>query len=41
MLPATPETVAAFIDAQAETKARATVERYRSSVAALHSAAGL
>lgn len=30
MLPATPETVAAFIDAQAEIKARATVERYRS-----------
>ncbi len=41
MLPATPETVAAFIDAQAETKARATVERYRSSIAALHRAAGL
>ena len=41
MLPATPETVTAFIDAQAETKARATVERYRSSIAALHRAAGL
>ncbi|WP_245517406.1 site-specific integrase [Methylorubrum sp. Q1] len=41
MLPATPETVASFIDAQAETKARATVERYRSSIAALHRAAGL
>jgi len=41
MLPATPETVAAFIDAQAEIKARATVERYRSSIAALHRAAGL
>ncbi|CAX17042.1 putative integrase (plasmid) [Methylorubrum extorquens DM4] len=41
MLPATPETVAAFIDAQGETKARATVERYRSSIAALHRAAGL
>ncbi|WP_298952923.1 tyrosine-type recombinase/integrase [uncultured Methylobacterium sp.] len=41
VLPATPETVAAFIDAQAETKARATVERYRSSIAALHRAAGL
>ncbi|SFM05657.1 site-specific integrase [Methylorubrum salsuginis] len=41
MLPATPETVAAFIDAQGETKARATIERYRSSIAALHRAAGL
>ncbi|WP_298961840.1 tyrosine-type recombinase/integrase [uncultured Methylobacterium sp.] len=41
ILPASPETVAAFIDAQAETKARATVERYRSSIAALHRAAGL
>ncbi|KMO39362.1 tyrosine-type recombinase/integrase [Methylobacterium aquaticum] len=41
MLPATPETIAAFIDAQAETKSRATVERYRSSIAALHKAAGL
>jgi integrase len=41
VLPATPETIAAFIDAQAETKARATVERYRSSIAALHRAAGL
>ena len=41
MLPATPETVTDFLDAQAELKARATVERYRSSVAALHRAAGL
>lgn len=41
VLPATPETVAAFIDAQSETKARATVERYRSSIGALHRAAGL
>lgn len=41
MLPATPETVAAFIDAQAELKSRATIERYRSSIAALHRAAGL
>ncbi|MGF3028011.1 tyrosine-type recombinase/integrase [Methylobacterium aquaticum] len=41
MLPATPETIAAFIDAQGETKSRATVERYRSSIAALHRAAGL
>lgn len=41
MLPAAPATVAAFIDAQGETKARATIERYRSSIAALHRAAGL
>lgn len=41
VLPATPETIAAFIDAQAATKAPATVQRYRSSVAALHRAAGL
>ncbi|TXM67332.1 tyrosine-type recombinase/integrase [Methylobacterium sp. WL12] len=41
MLPASPETVVAFIDAQTETKSRATVERYRSSIAALHRAAGL
>lgn len=41
MLPATPETLVAFIDAQAEMKSRATVERYRSSIAALHRAAGL
>ncbi|KMO17498.1 tyrosine-type recombinase/integrase [Methylobacterium indicum] len=41
MLPATPATTAAFIDAQAESKSRATVERYRSSIAALHRAAGL
>ncbi|MGX7709547.1 tyrosine-type recombinase/integrase [Methylobacterium sp. Gmos1] len=41
MLPATPETIAAFIDAEAEVKSRATVERYRSSIAALHRAAGL
>ncbi|MCJ2032133.1 tyrosine-type recombinase/integrase [Methylobacterium sp. J-043] len=41
MLPATPDTVAAFVDAQAELKSRATVERYRSSIAALHRAAGL
>lgn len=39
-LPATPATVAEFIDAQAGTKSRATVERYRSSIAALHRAAG-
>lgn len=41
MLPATPETIVAFIDAQAALKSRATVERYRSSIAALHRAAGL
>ncbi|BAQ50171.1 MULTISPECIES: hypothetical protein [Methylobacterium] len=41
MLPATPETIAAFIDAHSEVKSRATVERYRSSIAALHRAAGL
>ena len=41
MLPATPETVAVFINAQAELKSRATVERYRSSIAALHRAAAL
>ena len=41
MLPSSPDTIAAFIDAQAETKSRATVERYRSSIAALHRAAGL
>jgi integrase len=41
MLPATPDTLVAFIDAQTEMKSRATVERYRSSIAALHRAAGL
>ncbi|MFE1599209.1 tyrosine-type recombinase/integrase [Methylobacterium sp. ID0610] len=41
MLPASPATVADFIDAQAEAKSRATVERYRSSIAMLHRAAGL
>ncbi|MCJ2086022.1 site-specific integrase [Methylobacterium sp. E-005] len=41
MLPSSAETIAAFIDAQATTKSRATVERYRSSIAALHRAAGL
>ena len=40
-LPASPETVAAFIDAMAEIKAPATVRRYRSSTAALHRAADL
>lgn len=41
MLPAAAQTVADFIDAQAEMKARATIERYRSSIALLHRAAGL
>lgn len=41
MLPALSKTVAAFIDAQAELKAPATVSRYRSSIAALHRAAGV
>ena len=41
VLPAAPATVAAFIDAQADSKAPATVARYRSSIAALHRAAGL
>jgi integrase len=40
-LPASPETVAVFVDAMAEIKAPATVRRYRSSIAALHRAAGL
>src|SRR5262245_41009425 len=41
MLPATPETVAAFIDAMGEQKAPATLRRYCSSIAHLHRAAGL
>lgn len=40
-LPAPPETVAAFIDAQAEAKAPATVRRYVASIAHLHRAAGV
>ncbi len=40
-LPATPDTVTAFIDAQAEIKAPATVRRYIASIAHLHRAAGL
>ena len=40
-LAATPETVAAFIDAQAAGKAVATVRRYVASIAHLHRAAGL
>ena len=38
-LPASPETVAAFIDAMAASKAPATVRRYVSSVATFHRAA--
>jgi len=41
MLPASPDTIAAFIDAQAEIKAPATVRRYIASIAHLHRAAGL
>ena len=40
-LPANPDTVTAFIDAQAEIKAPATVRRYIASIAHLHRAAGL
>lgn len=40
-LPASPDTVAAFVNAEAATKAPATVRRYVSSVARLHRAAGL
>jgi len=40
-LPAAPETVAAFVDAMAETRKPATVRRYAASIAHLHRAAGL
>lgn len=40
-LPASPATVAAFIDAMGETKAPATVRRYVSSVSTYHRAAGV
>ena len=40
-LPAGPETVAAFVDAMAETRAPATVRRYVASIAAAHRALGL
>ena len=40
-LPAKPETVAAFIDAKAETRAPATVRRYVTSIAIAHRALGL
>jgi len=41
MLPATPETVADFVDDVSTTRAPATTRRYISSVAHLHNAAGL
>lgn len=40
-LPATSETVAAFVDTMAETRAPATVRRYVASIVAAHRAAGL
>lgn len=40
-LPASPETVAAFIDAMGESRKPATVKRYVASIAHLHRAAGL
>jgi site-specific recombinase XerD len=40
-LPASPETIAAFINAMARGKAPATVRRYASSVASFHRAAGV
>ena len=40
-LPASPDTVTAFIDAQSEVKAPATIKRYIASIAHLHRAAGL
>ena len=40
-LPARPETVAAFVDAMAETRAPATVRRYVASISAAHRALGL
>ena len=40
-LPSRPETIAAFIDAMAETRAPATVRRYATSISHLHRAAGL
>ena len=39
-LPARPETVAAFVDAMAETRAPATVRRYAASIAVAHRAVG-
>ncbi len=40
VLPAAPETVAAFIDAMAETRAPATVRRYAASIAKVHRETG-
>jgi len=40
-LPASPDTVVAFVDTMAATKAPATIRRYVSSIAALHRAAGM
>lgn len=40
-LPASPETVADFVDAMAEDRKPATIRRYASSVAHMHNAAGL
>ena len=40
-LPASPETVAAFIDAKAEVRAPATVRRYVTSIGIAHRALGL
>ncbi len=40
-LPADPETVAAFVDSMAETKAPATVSRYVASILATHRTAGV
>ena len=40
-LPASPETVTAFVDAMAEVRAPATVRRYCASIASMHRAAGL
>ena len=40
-LPASPETMAAFVDAMAERRAPATVRRYVASIAIVHRAAGL
>jgi len=41
VLPASPDTVADFIDAMAQVKATATVRRYVASIARMHRAAGL
>ncbi len=41
MLPATAETLVAYIDAMSETRAPATIRRYIASIAHLHRAAGV